>query len=98
MCASTLSTIHLKQNDLSPFPSFHCWKVPMQDYKKAPKKEDQSNLINFQTRNLGFVCDMQLWRNVIIVKLADSKENRMPSLAIAHSVLYKLALGKAFKH
>ena len=98
VCTSILSTINLKQNGLSPFASFHCWKVPMKDYNDGPnKEEDKTNLLNFQTRSPGFVCDMQLWRNVVIVKL-NSNGSRMPSLALAHSVLYKLALGKFINH
>ena len=84
----------LQRNDISPFPSFHCFTIPKQDSENY--EEDKSNLINFSSRSPGFVCDMQLWRNVVIVKLVNAHASNISSLAIAHNVLYKLGLGKHF--
>ena len=83
----------LKSNDISPFPSFHCFTISRKD---SDNEEDESNMINFSSRSPGFVCDMQLWRNVVIVKLIDTDVNSTSSLAIAHNVLYKLGLGNHF--
>ena len=84
----------LKSNDISPFPSFHCFTISRKDSDNY--EEDESNMINFSSRSPGFVCDMQLWRNVVIVKLIDTDVNSTSSLAIAHNVLYKLGLGNHF--
>ena len=94
MCSyKSLNNNNLKRNNLSPFPSFHCIKIQTSDYDTVLNQEDKSNLINFQTQSVGFVCDTDLWKNVIVVKLANSIGKNMPSIVIAHNVLHKLGLG-----
>lgn len=94
ICIYKSSNINLRRNNLSPFQKFHCFKIQKQDYNKVSNyEEDKSNLISFSTQTAGFVCDKELWRNVIIIKMVNSTGKNMPSTAIAHNVLYKLGLG-----
>ena len=51
----------LTQNNLYPSQNFYCSKSKKQDNEDVlSTKEDRSNLLAFQTRSTGFVCDFNV--------------------------------------